>query len=201
MFSANSSLFHSLIFIAAIVCSISPVSSQAASLKPDPIANSTVAARDRLIFRGIAAYDAGYYGSAVYLLRNFLNRHKIIRTPLEQTGINYLALAYQATGNEIQARETILRGIAAENKTSLERANLEYTAGLIAIEQQETAIANQHWQTARRFYLINGDRLGWIKTTLGLAKNYQESGNFYKSRQMLSELDTEKRQSHVVPDY
>lgn len=184
--NASQLLLFSVPAMAALI--FSPTSSQAASLKQDYLADSTIIARDRLISRGITAYDAGYYDSAVYLLRNFLNRHKFIRTPLEQAGINYLALAYQATGNELQARETILRGIATESETSLERANLEYTAGLIALQQQEMAIANQHWHTARRLYLINGDRSGWIKTTVGLARNYEELGDLYQSRQLLGDL-------------
>ena len=197
MFPANFSLVSPLlsfsIFPAVAALIFFPTSSPATSYKQDHLADSAIIARDRLISQGITAYNGGYYAEAVYLLRNFLNRHRFINTPLEQAGINYLALAYQATGAELQARETILRGIAAENGSSLERANLEYTAGLIALQQQEITTANQHWQTARRLYLLNGDRLGWIKTSLGLAKNYEESGELWESRQLLEELNTKLR--------
>ncbi|MEM6612539.1 MAG: hypothetical protein AAF652_09845 [Cyanobacteria bacterium P01_C01_bin.72] len=70
---------------------------------------------------------------------------------------------------------------------------MEYTAGLISLQQQEIGTVNQHWQTARRLYLLNRDSLGWIKTSLGLAKNHEESGDLFESRQLLEEVNTKLR--------
>lgn len=160
----------------------------AATVKPDYLASSANLARDRLIVKGIQAYRGGHHEEAVYLLRNFLNPHKMIVSPLEKTGIAYLALAYLAVENKIQAEETIQRAIAVGNYESAELAHLEYIAGRIAIQQQQFTLANRHWEIARRLYLQSSDRQQWRQITLKLIKNYQQGGELLKVKQLRSEL-------------
>lgn len=113
-------------FISIFILCSAPT--QATNLEPD-LELPTAIVRDRLISEGMTAYEAGYYYEAVYLLGNFLNPYRLIATPIEKTGINYLALVDRAVGESFLASETIDRAISVANM-SLELANSEYSAGI-----------------------------------------------------------------------
>lgn len=150
---------------------------------------SLAIARDKLINRGILAYEAGYYFETVYLLRDFLNRRRIITTTLEKEGLNYLALAYQKIGKSHLATETITRAILVANNSSIELANFENTAGIIANQQNKKNIANNHWEKARQLYLANNFPEKWTEITFNLAQNHRYLGDYNKYQQLLQELD------------
>ncbi len=164
--------------------------------------------RNSIISKGIAACKAEKYQKTIQLLSSFLNPRKVVLSAWEIEGLNCLALAYQKVGEPTRARKTILRAIsiiegsisqqqgkpnAFESSAinSLQLADLEYTAGIIAYQQNQKAIANQHWQKARQLYLTHKFTKDWAKTTLNLVKNYQELGNIQKSQQLLEELKQE----------
>lgn len=151
--------------------------------------DSTLAiVRHKLINRGLLAYKAGYYPETVYLLRDFLSRRRIIKTSLEKEGLNYLALAYQKMGKSDQAMETITRAILVANNSSIELANFENTAGIIANQQNKKNIANHHWEKARQLYLANNFTDKWTEITLDLAQNHRQLGDYDKYQQLLQEL-------------
>ena len=167
-----------------------PTSSEAAnSENREGLEKSVFIVRDNLILKGITAYKAGKYHQAVLLLSNFLNRRRVIATPVEIEGLSYLALAYQQIGEQIQATETIIWAISIFNNSPLELANLENIAGIIAYRQNKKVIANKHWEKARQLYLANNVVEAWAKTTLNLATNYKKLGELKKSQQLLSELE------------
>ncbi|MEL6929125.1 MAG: hypothetical protein AAFO95_10850 [Cyanobacteria bacterium J06600_6] len=186
--NSNLTMAGQLVTASIITLTLCPLSIRAATIEPDLLETPAIIARQRLISEGISAYQKGYYSSAVYLLRNFLNPHRLIKTPLEKSGINHLALAYQAIGESFQATATIERAISVTSNSPLELATSEYNAGLIASLQNEQEIANQHWEIARQLYKNQNRDLEWKKTTLQLVQSHRELGNLPKSRRLLEEL-------------
>ena len=179
---------HLFIPVAIISLFLIATPCKAKNSNQDKLNNTLAVVREKLIKRGILAYKTGYYTETVYLLRDFLNRRRIIHAPLEKEALNYLALAYQKEGKSNQAMETITRGISVTNNSSIELANFENTAGIIANQQNKKTMANNHWEKARELYLVNNFPEKWTEITLNLAHNYQKLGNHNKYRQLLQEL-------------
>lgn len=153
--------------------------------------------RHGIISQGIAACEAGNYSAAVQLLEKFLNPYRIIVTSLETKGLNCLAIAYQNLDRPTLARETVRRAISIADRSTVELANLENTAGKIADRQNHRAIAIRHWEKARQLYLIHDLEEEWAKVTLQLAQNYRELGNVAKYRQLLQELGQLEQKSAI----
>ncbi|MEM8675212.1 MAG: hypothetical protein AAGF83_15260 [Cyanobacteria bacterium P01_G01_bin.67] len=169
--------------------SVSP--SHAKNIHRDRLEEPLNLVRKQLITKGISAYQAGYYPEAIHLLRDFLSRRRIITTPLEKEGLIYLALAYQQEGESSHATETITRAIFIANNSPIELARLENTAGIIAQQQAQTAVAIAHWEKARQLYLASNQWHKWSEITLKLAHNYHELGNNRKYQELLAELELE----------
>ena len=145
--------------------------------------------RSSIIERGIAACEAEHHIKAVQLLEQFfLNPRKVIATSLEIKGFACLAIAYQNVGQSAQAVATILQAISITDEATVELADLEYTAGIIADLQDQKAIAIAHWEKARQLYLAHKAGARWVTTTLNLAENYRDLGNVEKYRYLLQEL-------------
>ena len=176
-----------LMAIALVLMSILP--SNAASIQRDLLTEPLDIVRERLIIRGIAAYQAGYYTESRNLLRDFLSRRRLISTPLEKKGLIYLALAYQQVGDSIQASETINRAISLTNQLPLELAYLEDTAGTIAQQQHQIHLAIAHWQKARYLYLASHDLPKWAEITLKIAQNQLKLGNVELYQDLVAELE------------
>lgn len=153
-----------LMAIAITLISVPP--GNATSIKSNLLTEPIDIVREELITRGIAAYQAGYYPESRNLLRDFLNRRRLISTPLEKEGLIYLALAYQQVGDSIQASETINRAISLAQQSPLKLAHLEDIAGTIAQRQHQIHVAIAHWQRARHLYLINDNWSKWAEITL-----------------------------------
>jgi len=179
---------HSLIPIIVTLLLATATPGKAKNIDHNQLENTLAHVRDKLINRGILAYQSGYYSEALHLLRNFLNPHRIITAPLEKEGLNYLALAYQSMGESTQATATITRAISITNNSLIELANLENTAGIIANQQNKQIIAIKHWEKARQLYLANNFLEKWTETTLNLAQNYRKLGDEQKYQQLLQEL-------------
>ena len=105
-----------------------------------------------------------------------------------------MAIAYQNVGQSTQAVATILQAISISDDATVELANLENTAGIIADLQNQKAIAIAHWEKARQLYLAHKNEQ-WVKTTLNLAENYRELGNVEKYQYLLQELERVRRVS------
>ena len=128
--------------------------------------------RNSIVERGITACEAENYTKAVQLLEKFLNPRKVIATSLEIKGFACLAIAYQNVGQSTQAVATILQAISITDDATVELADLENTAGIIAERQNRKAIAIAHWEKARQLYLAHQVDKQWVTTTLNLAENY-----------------------------
>lgn len=163
---------------------------QGKNLEPaleDTLAIATT--RNSIVSKGIRAYKNHNYSRAVCLLKTFLNTRRVIANPLEKEGLNYLALAYQQVGKQTLATETIDRAISLFDNSTLELANLENTAGIIADRQNKKIIANQHWEKARQLYSANHLWDNWAKITIKIAQNHLELGNIAIYKQLLQELE------------
>ena len=159
-----------------------------AKVSPKNFDDTLIVVRNSLIARGIKAYKIGNYQKAVNNLDRFINRRRVIATHTEIAGYRYLALAYQKLGKEQLATQTITRAIAIFSHYPIELANLENTAGIIAKEQQQLAIATEHWKKARQLYLANNLKKEWSEITLKLAQSHRELGNIAKYQNLLAEL-------------
>lgn len=146
--------------------------------------------RQNIISRGIAACEAKNYFKAVQLLEKFLNPKKVIATSLEIQGFGCLAIAYQNLGQPTRAVETVIQAISITDNSTVELADLEHTAGIIADRQQKKTVAIAHWEKARQLYLVHNINDKWVDTTLKLVKSYRELGNIAKSQQLLQELES-----------
>lgn len=80
---------------------------RAKNLQQNNLKNTEVIVRDSLILKGIGAYKIGNYQKAILLLKNSLNRKKVVVTSLEIQGFEYLALAYQKVGKQSLAEEIV----------------------------------------------------------------------------------------------
>ncbi|MEM8722677.1 MAG: hypothetical protein AAGE84_25880 [Cyanobacteria bacterium P01_G01_bin.39] len=181
-------LLPTAIAIAFSLLSVPPIAAK--SIDQDPLLKSVDLVRERLIVRGIWAYQAGYYTEAVTLLRDFLSDRRIIATLLEKQGLIYLALAYQRVGESNQATKTIERGINLAHNSPLELAQLEDAAGSIAQEQNQLQRASIHWEKARQLYLACNQRQQWTEVTLKLAHNYRRLQKNRKYQELLAELSS-----------
>lgn len=143
--------------------------------------------RNSIITKGIEACKTKDYSLAIQLLSTFLNSKRVVVSDREIKGLSCLALAYQMVGEPTQATNTITRAISIANSKTIELANLEYTAGIIAERQNRKEIAVRHWEKARQLFLANNVTHKWAKITLDLAEQYRERGDIRKYRQLLEE--------------
>ena len=177
--------------VVVILLLLNPTVSKAGSNERELLEDSSTVTRIRqgIISEGIAACEAENYFKAVQLLEKFLNSRKVIATSLEIRGFGCLAIAYQYLGKPTRAVETVIQAISITNDSTIELANLEHIAGIIADRQHKKTVAIAHWEKARRLYLAHNISGKWAETTLKLAKSYRELGNVAKSQQLLQELE------------
>lgn len=177
--------------VVVVLLLLNPAVSRAESIERNILKKSPTVTKIRqgIISEGIAACEAENYFKAVQLLEKFLNQRKVIATSLETRGFGCLAIAYQYLGQPTRAVETVIQAISITDDSTIELADLEHTAGIIADRQRKKTVAIAHWEKARRLYLAHNISDRWADTTLKLAESYQELGNLAKSQQLLQELE------------
>lgn len=144
--------------------------------------------RDSIIARGIESCRDKNHRKTVFFLKTFLNWRRVIATPVEKKAYICLALAYQSLGEAEVASKVVEGTLKRFHNSPVERANFEYTAGMVAYRQNRMIKAIEHWEAARQLYRTHNLPKAWRRTTFNLVNSYRQLRQLDKQRELLQQL-------------
>ncbi|WP_013323603.1 CHAT domain-containing protein [Gloeothece verrucosa] len=147
-----------------------------------------------LLEEGRQFYRDGQFNQAIEIWKQAAETYQQQGDPLRQAlSLNYLSLAYQATGQWNNAQTAINQSLELlKNRSTQEtisiRAPVLNTLGSLQLAQGETENALATWQEAESLYTQLGDQEGRIGTQINQAQALQQLGLYRRSQQILTRV-------------
>jgi CHAT domain-containing protein/predicted negative regulator of RcsB-dependent stress response len=161
---------------------------------PQVIAKNASTTADPQLQQGLSLYKNGNFSAAVQQFTQVVQLAQHNQRPAEQAlALNYLALVYQALGQNEAAQTSLNQGLKlVASETQGDRAvvaRLLNTQGSLQLAQGKPDAALESWQNATKTYRQLKDRTGEAGSLINQAQAEQALGYFLRARNTLSQSE------------